>query len=655
MRVCPNKIHYIATMVKIIIFDTDIEYEYEESTQIFIIVKRAYPDNYKNIFAVLLNDTLYSPCAGLPSMECTMKPITFDDNMGKQLFWYSSIYMLKYCCYMIKNYKIQVVDYGIGKNDFYIDIKIDKEFPIKKICDLDTIKMTHDSGSIVRDIIKKILASAAKRKISVDTYLFTKHEIVTLNQLDDASMKKINDSPANEFNICKIGDYYQLCEMCSGIEKTILWNMNMINDLICNISSIDNSCHRLVAATFPSQSHKKIWQDNKTLSEKVDHRFIGNSQKLFFYSEYSPGSCFFYPHGTIIYNKLVNFIKTEYKKRNFQEVITPTIFSCKLWQESGHWNFYKDEMFQIADTNENLSLKPMNCPSHCVIYKSLFRTCRELPLRYADFGILYGNELSDTSTRVRQFCQDDAHIFCTQDQITTEIKNCLNFVLYVYSKFNFNFTLKLTTIPKESIGDDDIWTNAESQLISVLDEHGLPYELNFGDDAHHGPKIDIMSRDSLNHNHHGATIQLDFNLPKRFELLYQDQDNILKVPIMIHCAIFGSIERFVTILTEAYEGKWPFWLSPRQILIITINQSHTIYARNILKLYQENNFDVELDDSDDYIKNKIKKSQTFNFNFIAVIGDRELAQNKVNIRNRNGEILGEYTCDASINFFNSQN
>lgn len=382
-----------------------------------------------------------------------------------------------------------------------------------------------------------------------------------------------------------------------------------------------------------------------------DHRVIGVNQKLFFFHEYSPGSCFFLPHGTIIYNKLLALMRAEYNKRGFTEVISPNLFSPELWKISGHWDHYKDNMFSVG---EDFSLKPMNCPCHCLMFNNNHHSYKDLPLRFSDFGVLHRNELSGSLTgltRVRKFCQDDAHIFCRPDQIENEMNQCLLFLKDIYAIFGFEFEMALSTRPDDFIGSIDIWDKAEDYLKKALD--GCDWHLNEKDGAFYGPKIDVKIKDSLGRSHQCATIQLDFNLPERFKLAYTNEEGVDERPIMIHRAIYGSLERMFAILTEHYKGKWPFWLSPRQICIIPVNLSCHEYANTIKQLYLD--FNVELDLSDNTLGKKIRNAQVSQFNFIFVVGEKEQSSNMVNVRNREKAILGTFKHDDLISQLNKLN
>ena len=416
-------------------------------------------------------------------------------------------------------------------------------------------------------------------------------------------------------------------------------------------------------------SERKSASFVKAETETNDHRIIGRDQKLFFFHEFSPGSCFFLPHGVKIYNTLVNFIKDEYRKRGFMEVMTPNIANMKLWKQSGHWDNYKQNMFNFnikeyaksdekSDSNSAVvpdtdiySLKAMNCPMHCLMFDSTSRSYRELPLRLADFGVLHRNEAHGALTgltRVRRFCQDDSHLFCEPEQIADEITNCLDFVKYVYNVFGFKYTLALSTRPESFEGVVATWDEAEIQLKKSLDASGLPWTLDPQSGSFYGPKIDISIEDHLKRKHQCATIQLDFVLPEKFELEYQKADGSYGRPVMIHRAILGSVERMFAILCEHYEGKWPFWLSPRQICIVCVDPKYREYASKVFDIYHKAGFNVEVNLSRDGLKKQVRDAQAEQFNFVFVVGQKEMDTNTVNVRTRESKVMGTFGHDDVI-------
>ncbi|KAI9311041.1 hypothetical protein BX666DRAFT_2032314 [Dichotomocladium elegans] len=401
-----------------------------------------------------------------------------------------------------------------------------------------------------------------------------------------------------------------------------------------------------------------------------DHRAIGKAQSLFMIHQTSPGSIFMLPHGTRIVRKLQDFLRDEYTRYGYQEVMTPLIYKKDLWETSGHWQNYKDDMFMVHSGREKrlpededegtFGLKPMNCPGHCLIFDSTQHSYRDLPIRLADFSPLHRNEASGALsglTRVRRFHQDDAHIFCTEHQIGAEIASCLSFVDRVYNAFRFpHYDLTLSTRPESNyMGSLEEWNHAEDALKQALDGTGRPWTIKEGDGAFYGPKIDIMVKDSSGKSHQTATIQLDFQLPRRFGLKYVDEHDQAKVPVIVHRAILGSVERMLAILIEHTGGKWPFWLSPRQGVVIPVATQFADYAASVAKAlsvgegpsaHTQEQYFVDADTaSRDRLNKMIRQAQQQRYNFIFVVGQKEMDAGTVNVRTRDGKMLGTMTVD----------
>ncbi|KAI9485533.1 MAG: threonyl-tRNA synthetase [Benjaminiella poitrasii] len=420
-------------------------------------------------------------------------------------------------------------------------------------------------------------------------------------------------------------------------------------------------------------------------TNELDHRSIGKTQSLFMIHPVSPGSIFMLPHGTRIVRKLQDFLRKEYAHYGYQEVMTPLIYKKDLWETSGHWQNYMEDMFmvksgreqdcqhdhdsQVLDVDEGLfGLKPMNCPGHCLIFDSTPKSYRDLPIRLADFSPLHRNEASGALsglTRVRRFHQDDAHIFCTEKQITSEITSCLEFVDRVYAAFKFpHYDLTLSTRPESHyIGTPEEWNHAEEALSTALNATGRPWTIKEGDGAFYGPKIDIMVKDSSGKSHQTATIQLDFQLPQRFGLKYVDENDEAQTPVIVHRAILGSIERMMAILIEHTEGKWPFWLSPRQGIVIPVATQFSDYAKKVAESLSlgkdvpsndEQQYFVDVDNSPrDRLNKMIRQAQLQQYNFIFVVGQKEMDEGTVNVRTRKGDILGAMNIEEVRKLFAS--
>uniref|UniRef100_A0A6G3MDR0 threonine--tRNA ligase n=1 Tax=Henneguya salminicola TaxID=69463 RepID=A0A6G3MDR0_HENSL len=331
------------------------------------------------------------------------------------------------------------------------------------------------------------------------------------------------------------------------------------------------------------------------------------------------------------------------------------MYNIKLWKTSGHYDNYSENMFCFNIENEEYALKPMNCPGHCLMYGVRPRSWRELPIRYADFGVLHRNEFSGALsglTRVRRFCQDDAHIFCRLEQVGEEIKACLDFLFFVHTILGFDLHIKLSTRPDKSIGEDFVWEKAESELKRALDECGKKWELNPGDGAFYGPKIDIQVKDALCRFHQISTIQLDFNLPSRFQLKYVNADDTLNQPVMIHRAILGSLERVIGVLTETYAGKWPFWLSPNQVVIISFKPEIDDYAYSIHRKLTSLGYTSRVDDDPTVSFNKkIRRCSQSLCNFTIIVGNKELENKTLSLRTRNNKQINDKTIDDVIKHF----
>ncbi|KAF8194343.1 threonyl-tRNA synthetase [Mycena galopus ATCC 62051] len=402
----------------------------------------------------------------------------------------------------------------------------------------------------------------------------------------------------------------------------------------------NDSLQRIYGISFPDKKQLTEYKAFLAEAAKRDHRRIGKDQELFFFNEMSPGSSFFLPHGTRIYNTLMEFMRSDPFKRGYQEVISPNMLHSKLSEQSGHWQNYKDDMFSLDVEKEKWALKPMNCPGHCLIFGSRDRSYRELPLRMAEFRIIHRNEASGALTglmRVRRFAQDDTRAFCMPNQVEDEISALFDFMQHVYGTFGLDFRLELSTRPDNFLGEIKTWDLAENQLTQALDKH-YPgkWEINPGDGTFYGPKIDISVRDSLRRSFQCATIQLDLQLPEQFDLKYRGEDttNLESRPVMIHRAILGSLERFIAIITEHFAGKWPFWLSLRQIFDIPVGAAYKDYATQVCEKLKALGLFVDVDNGADTLPKKVRNGEIAQYDFILVVGDVEMKSQSVNVRNR---------------------
>ena len=394
---------------------------------------------------------------------------------------------------------------------------------------------------------------------------------------------------------------------------------------------------RLYGTSFPSEAgleaHLRLLEEAK----RRDHRRLGRELDLFTFHDVAPGFAFWQPNGTILYHELEQFSREVQQRYGYQEVMTPWIFRPDLWQTSGHWGHYKENMFVVESEDEVVALKPMNCPGHCLMFSESVRSYRDLPIKFAEYGPLSRFERSGTLhglLRVRGFHQDDAHIFLREDQIGAGIAEVLEIISVIYGAFGLQYRVELSTRPEEFLGEIELWNRAEGELAAALDRAGLTYRVNEGDGAFYGPKIDVHVIDALGRNWQCATVQLDFQFPLRFELEYRDQDGKAKRPVMVHRAIFGSIERFLGILVEHFAGAFPSWLSPQQARVLPVSDRHAAYAQEVEAVLRARGIRAGSDLRDEKLGYKIRAAQTDKVPYLLVVGDREAADGTVSVRAR---------------------
>ena len=410
---------------------------------------------------------------------------------------------------------------------------------------------------------------------------------------------------------------------------------------------------RIYGTAFFSEKELQAHLARIEEAKKRDHRKLGRELDLFHFHPVSPGAAFWTPRGTTLYNTLVDFCQRR-QKDAFQEIKTPLLYTKTLWEQSGHWGKYRENMFLVLNTETNehdMGLKPMNCPSHHLYFATARRSYRELPLRLVTFDVLHRNELSGALsglTRVRQFAQDDCHVYLREEQIADEVKFLTDFILGHYEAFGLQATLKFATRPEQRIGDDAMWDRAEAALKSALEATGRPYTVKEGDGAFYGPKIDFDVTDSLGRAWQLGTIQLDYAAPERFDLNYVGEDNAEHRPVVIHRAVCGSFERFIAILIEHYAGAFPLWLAPLQATVLPIADRHTEYARSVAAKLQAAGLRVEVDDRQEKVNLKIREAQLQKVPYMLVVGDREAADNTVAVRHRVTGDLGSRPVDAFV-------
>ncbi|KAL5552932.1 hypothetical protein UlMin_040333 [Ulmus minor] len=574
--------------------------------------------------------------------DSELKLFTFDSDEGRDTFWHSSAHILGQALEMEYGCKLCIGPCTTRGEGFYYDAFYGElglnEDHFKKI----------DSGA----------SKAASEKQPFERIEVTRDQALEIFSDNSFKVEIINDLPADKtITVYRCGP---LVDLCRGPH---IPNTSFVKAFACLKASSAywrgnkdrESLQRVYGISYPDNKRLKEYIQYLEEAKKYDHRLLGTKQELFFCHPLSPGSWFFLPHGTRIYNKLMEFIRNQYRERGYQEVISPNMFNMQLWETSGHAANYKENMFVFEIEKQEFGLKPMNCPGHCVMFQHRVRSYRELPLRLADFGVLHRNEASGALTgltRVRRFQQDDAHIFCMESQIKEEVRGVLDFIKYCYDVFGFTFELKLSTRPEKYLGDLATWNKAEAALTEALNEFGKPWQIDEGDGAFYGPKIDISVSDALKRKFQCATLQLDFQLPARFELTYSAEDEAKReAPVMIHRAILGSVERMFAILLEHYKGKWPFWLSPRQAIVCPVSEKSQSYAIEVRDQIHQAGYYADVDTSDRKIQKKVREAQLAQYNYILVVGEEEAKTGQVSVRVRDKADHSVMSIDGLLKHF----
>lgn len=578
----------------------------------------------------------------------SLQLLTFEDSdEGKEVFWHSTAHVLGEAMERVYG---GLLCYGPPiESGFYYDMFMNRV--------LNEGTEHEQRGVSTNDfpVMQSLMAKISKERQPFERLELTKDQLIQMFSYNQFKVRILNEKiPEERTTVYRCGSLIDLCRgphvrhtgYCESATLT------KTSSSYWEGKTEAEPLTRVYGISFPNKKQLKDWQTMMAEAAKRDHRKLGREQDLFFFHELSPGSCFFAPKGAFIYNTLVEFLRLEYRKRGFQEVISPNVYNARLWKTSGHWDHYAENMFSFESEKETFALKPMNCPGHCLIFDSTVRSWRDLPLRLADFGVLHRNELSGALsglTRVRRFQQDDAHIFCRSDQVKDEVRAALGFLNDVYTIFGFTFDLVLSTRPEKYLGEICEWNEAEAALSQALNDSGHQWSLNPGDGAFYGPKIDITIKDALKRTWQCATIQLDFQLPQRFGLKYSADDGTRKTPVIIHRAVLGSLERFIAIITENFGGKWPFWLSPRQAVVLPVSDAVNDYALSVRDAIHSSGFMVDLElDAGLTIQKKVRNAQLAQYNFILVVGKQEEDNKSVNVRTRDNVVHGEISVEELI-------
>ena len=569
--------------------------------------------------------------------DCSLEILTFDTAEGKHAYWHTTSHIMAQAVMRL----YPGTKFSIGpaiENGFYYDF------------DLEQPLSTEDLPAIEEEM-KKII----KENLPLERFELPPEEAEKLMADQPYKEELIAEHAGKGENISfyKQGDFTDLCAgphlMSTGMVKAV--KLTAITGAYWRGDAKNKMLTRVYGIAFPKQSMLEEHLQMLEEAKKRDHRRLGKELGLFMLRDEGPGFPFFLPKGMVLKNLLIDYWREVHKKYGYVEVSTPIILSRKLWERSGHWDHYKDNMYTTVIDEEDYAIKPMNCPGGMMVYQSQPHSYRDLPLRVGELGLVHRHELSGALHglfRVRCFTQDDAHLFMTPDQLKDELKNVVRLFDEVYSVFGLSYKIELSTMPEDHIGTVEQWEHNQDILKEAITEMGKEYEVNEGDGAFYGPKLDFHLADSLGRTWQCGTVQLDSQLPERFELEYVGEDGQKHRPVMLHRVVLGSIERFIGVITEHFAGKFPLWLSPVQAVVLPISEHHHEYAQGVQDVLEEAGFRVECDLRNEKIGYKIREAQLQRTPYMIVVGDKEAAEGTISVRHRADGDLGSMDLPAFI-------
>ncbi len=557
----------------------------------------------------------------------SVQETAFEDSVGKEAFWHTTAHILAQAVKRLYPNTKCAIGPAI-RDGFYYDFSFDFEFSADRFEEIEKEmkKIVKENLRLEHNIVNR---ETAQKQIA--------------EQDEPFKMELLHDLPQQEEpGFFKQGEYVELCAgphlVSTGAVKALkllstagaYWRGDEKNPMLTRIYGI----------SFPNQEMLDQYLEQVEEAKKRDHRKLGQELGLFTLMEAGPGFPFFLPKGMILKNLLIEYWRRIHQRENYVEISTPMMLNRQLWETSGHWDHYRENMYTTVIDETDFAVRPMNCPGGMLVYQLQPRSYKDLPMRIGELGLVHRHEKSGVLhglMRVRCFTQDDAHIFMTQEQIQDEIIRVIRLIDEAYKKFGFNYHVELSTRPEHSIGSDEDWENATENLKRALDHQGLTYLVNEGDGAFYGPKIDFHLEDSIGRTWQCGTIQLDFQLPQRFEAEYTGKDGAKHRPIMIHRVVFGSVERFIGILIEHYAGKFPLWLSPVQVKILTVSEKAAVYAKKVEDELRKDGVRCETDARDEKIGYKIRNARMERIPYILVVGEKEAQTQTVSVRKRDQE------------------
>jgi threonyl-tRNA synthetase len=563
--------------------------------------------------------------------------VSFEDREGKAIYWHSTSHIMAQAVKRL----FPEAKLGVGpaiEEGFYYDFDLPRtlseedlpwiEEEMRRIIEED---IPFRRREVSKDEAREIFAARGE-----------KYKLEILDEIEDDTV-----------SIYEQGEFIDLCRGPHVPSTSYVRAFKLLSVSGAHWRGKEGNpmLQRIYGISFDSEEKLKAYLERLEEAKRRDHRRLGRDLDLFSLHEEGPGFPFFHPRGMVVINTLLDLWRKEHRKRGYQEIRTPIILERSLWERSGHWDHYRENMYFTTIDNREFAIKPMNCPGGILVFQSRLRSYRELPLRMAELGIVHRHELSGVLhglMRVRAFTQDDAHIYMEPHQVKQEIIGVIDLALYFYRLFRFEYEVELSTRPEKSIGSDEMWEMATSALREALEEVGIPYTVNEGEGAFYGPKIDFHLRDCLGRRWQCGTIQLDFAMPEKFDLVYIGADGERHRPVMLHRTILGSIERFLGILIEHFAGAFPVWLSPVQVTVLPVAERHIPYAREVADLLAQRDIRVECDEENATLGAKIRKAELGKVPYILVVGDREVEHRTVSVRRRRVGNLGNMELESFL-------
>lgn len=624
-------------MIKITLPDNSVK-EYEVGISVGQVTKDISEGLYRQALGAVVNGVTRGYMEPI-NEDSDFRVVKFDDPEGKEIFWHTSSHVMAAAIEALWPDTKFAIGPAIA-DGFYYDMELDHRFVPEDF-----------------EKIEKKMLEIAKADHKMERIEISRAEALKMFEEmgQDYKIELINDLPEDELiTLYKMGDAF--VDLCRGphlesTKKIKAVKLKTIAGAYWRGDSDRQMLQRIYGISFEKAKQLEEWEELQKEIERRDHRKIGREMDLFSFHEEGPGFPFFHPNGMILMNELLDWWRGVLDERGYGEIKTPLIMNEELWHRSGHWDHYKENMYFTKIDEEDYAIKPMNCPGSVLTYASNQHSYRDLPIRLAEFGQVHRHELSGTLHglfRVRTFTQDDAHVYCLPSQIKDEVYKMIDLADLLYSTFGFKYSLELSTRPDDYMGELADWDFAEEQLKAALEERGIDYELNPGDGAFYGPKIDFHLEDAAKREWQCGTIQLDFQLPQNFDLTYVDENGEKQRPVMLHRALLGSVERFIGVLTEHFAGRFPLWLNPEQVVIIPVSDKFLDTAEDLRKEIKEAGFKVSIDERSEGVGYKIRQAQLMRANYMLVVGEKEEESKLLTVRNRDGEETPEVSVESFI-------